>query len=400
MSRVPAVAVLVLLAVLLAGCGPVVVTERPPGPRPAGAPADAGEVTSVPEPSATEREVEPLDRRVRPELLVRGGEAIPAEVYRRLRDTPGVSRTTAVGVGPVPVRAGREASVTVAAVDPSAYRAFAPEGTAESDQVWERVAGGEAAMSHAAADRLEVPLGETVALAGARVRVGAFATTVPGVDVVVDRTTGDRLGVPSDNGVVVATASGPETATVSEVASRLRRILGEHHRVERLGTEPAGASRLAFLTGGEAARAFGTFRYRWRADGSLWIDPAFVDANIRTERVPVLGEVRCHRLMFPQLRGALREVAERGLGAAIHPHQYGGCFVPKGIEGSPGAISLHTWGIAIDLNVPGNLRGTEGEIDRRVVAIFKKWGFAWGGDWNWTDPMHFELAGVLTTSDD
>ena len=31
-------------------------------------------------------------------------------------------------------------------------------------------------------------------------------------------------------------------------------------------------------------------------------------------------------------------------------------------------------------------------MDRDVVAIFKKWGFAWGGDWNYTDPMHFELS--------
>ena len=41
--------------------------------------------------------------------------------------------------------------------------------------------------------------------------------------------------------------------------------------------------------------------------------------------------------------------------------------------------------------MPGNQRGTVGEMDREVVAIFKKWGFAWGGDWNYTDPMHFEM---------
>jgi hypothetical protein len=26
-----------------------------------------------------------------------------------------------------------------------------------------------------------------------------------------------------------------------------------------------------------------------------------------------------------------------------------------------------------------------------VVAIFKSWGFGWGGDWGYTDPMHFEM---------
>ncbi|MGH3431465.1 MAG: M15 family metallopeptidase, partial [Thermocrispum sp.] len=58
-------------------------------------------------------------------------------------------------------------------------------------------------------------------------------------------------------------------------------------------------------------------------------------------------------------------------------------------------LSLHTWGIAIDLNVAGNQRGTAGEIDREVVRIFTRWGFAWGGDWSWTDPMHFELAALV-----
>jgi hypothetical protein len=73
--------------------------------------------------------------------------------------------------------------------------------------------------------------------------------------------------------------------------------------------------------------------------------------------------------------------------------------VPRFIASNPGnGLSLHTWGMAVDLNVPGNLRGTTGEMDRRVVAVFKKWGFAWGGDWSYTDPMHFEMAKVVRVS--
>ena len=30
-----------------------------------------------------------------------------------------------------------------------------------------------------------------------------------------------------------------------------------------------------------------------------------------------------------------------------------------------------------------------------MVAIFQKWGFAWGGDWGYTDPMHFEMAQIV-----
>lgn len=43
----------------------------------------------------------------------------------------------------------------------------------------------------------------------------------------------------------------------------------------------------------------------------------------------------------------------------------------------------------------GNLRGTFGEMDRTVVAIFKRWGFSWGDDWRYTDPMHFEMNAIV-----
>jgi hypothetical protein len=29
------------------------------------------------------------------------------------------------------------------------------------------------------------------------------------------------------------------------------------------------------------------------------------------------------------------------------------------------------------------------------VKIFQKWGFNWGGYWQYTDPMHFELARIV-----
>ena len=34
-------------------------------------------------------------------------------------------------------------------------------------------------------------------------------------------------------------------------------------------------------------------------------------------------------------------------------------------------------------------------VNRAVVSIFEKWGFAWGGDWRYTDPMHFEMNAVV-----
>jgi hypothetical protein len=151
----------------------------------------------------------------------------------------------------------------------------------------------------------------------------------------------------------------------------------------------------ALLTGGSVARAAGSFRYRYLPDGTVQPDPAWVAANIRTEAVPVLGPVTCHRVMLPRLRWALQEVVARGLADAVDPNDFGGCYVPRFVGHDPAeGLSLHTWGIALDLNVSGNQRGTAGSIDRSVVAVLKKWGFAWGGDWSYTDPMHFELAAL------
>lgn len=148
---------------------------------------------------------------------------------------------------------------------------------------------------------------------------------------------------------------------------------------------------------GRAALSLGSFNYRYFTNGTIAPDPAWVRANIGYADVPILGRVECHRLMIPQLRAALAEVQSAGLAGSIYRGQYAGCYNPRFIDRDPNQpISLHTWGIALDLNVPGNQRGTAGQIDRRVVAIFKRWGFAWGGDWAYTDPMHFELSTLVT----
>ena len=103
-----------------------------------------------------------------------------------------------------------------------------------------------------------------------------------------------------------------------------------------------------------------------------------------------------NRLLFPQLIGALNEIVASGLSDTIHPDQYEGCYWPKLIEDSD-HLSMHAWGLAFDINVPTNQRLTQGNQDPRMVAVFKKWGFRWGGDWKDTpDPMHFELASLLS----
>ncbi|HET9859658.1 MAG TPA: M15 family metallopeptidase [Nocardioidaceae bacterium] len=213
----------------------------------------------------------------------------------------------------------------------------------------------------------------------AELRGGGYAAALPGSDAPGRREKGDTGGPQ-----IPISASEPNIEEIERLVRAVEKIAAQH-----VPAQPDPQS-------GSLAAEVGTFSYRYFADGTVAPDPAWVSANITTDSVPLLGTVTCHRVMLPQLRAALQEVVDRGLAAEIHPGEFAGCYVPRFIERNPSrGLSLHTWGIAVDLNVPGNQRGTVGEISREVVAIFKRWGFAWGGDWAYTDPMHFELAALV-----
>jgi hypothetical protein len=327
--------------------------------------------------------------RLRPDVLVSGSKPLSArEVHAVAALSPGA---VAYASGTVHL-SGKP--VRVASVDPVTFRRYTAAGTAESTGVWQTVANGGLIASHDLAKRLHLPLGQNLKLIGRTplaLRLGALATTgIPGTDLVVDRTTGRRLGLSGPTAVLL-NAGRTDPASL---ASKVRKITGSTAEVDLL-TAPT-ANPVAFLTGSKAAKAFGAFSYRYFPDGTIQPDAAWVSANIVSASVPILGRVRCHRLMVPQLRGALQDVVQAGLSSSLHT--YDGCYVPRFIERDPShAISLHTWGIAIDLDAATNYRGITGTMDPRVVAIFKRWGFRWGGDWTYTDPMHFEIGALLTS---
>jgi hypothetical protein len=284
----------------------------------------------------------------------------------------------------------------VAAVDPGEFRRFTQYGVAHASSVWRRVAEGEVAVD-AGVSRKLVSDGDMLRLSSAPdapdVHVGAYAPLVNRIQAVVNARRGEQLGIPEDNALLVSTGR----FTPSALRSRLQRAVGDEATLQVLALElDVATPQTAVLTGTSVSEAVGTFSYTNRSNGEISPDPAWVAAYIRTEQVPILGRVTCNKAMLPQLRGALEEIVLRGLASEIHPEEYAGCYYPRYIGRNPSnGLSLHSWGIAVDLNVPGNLRGTVGEIDRDVVRIFKDWGFAWGGDWSYTDPMHFEMNAVV-----
>lgn len=339
--------------------------------------------------------VKPLGERLRPDVLITGPTTFSDGAIAKLATLSPENGVVVFRAGTV--RLGGK-DVRAIGVDPSTFRGFAAEGTAESDAVWQSVARGEAVVSHEAAKAMKLELGKELRVAakseGAELplRLGALATTgVPGTDLVLDDETAKTLGLPTSTGMLLT--AGKDKDPVG-LAGKVEKITGDGAKVDLL--TPPAANPVAFLTGSKAAKAFGAFSYRYYPDGTIQPDDKWVRENVQTATVPIMGRVTCHRLMIPQLRGALQDVVDAGLGHTLT--SYDGCYVPRFIERNPeNSISLHTWGIAIDMDASKNYRGIQGTMHPEVVNIFKRWGFSWGGDWKYTDPMHFELAALITT---
>ena len=327
------------------------------------------------------------------DVLVYSQDTLDESTVAKIKAIRGVTKVEPISMGSFYVD---DQEVTYAAVDPASFRRFTVQGTAQTTAVWDRVAQGEIAVQPALGRRLEEDKGYVRVGnedSSPRIHIGAYAQILPPtvarrIDAVVNYKWAEKLGMREHNAMLVAMGS----RSPQDIRKQLKQYAGTKASVQILGPDlDIKATQTAFLTGGSVAAAVGSFSYKANPDGTVLPDPAWVRANIRTEVMPIIGPVTGHRVMLPQLRAALTEVLTRGLADKIH--SYDGCYVPRFIAKDPArGLSFHTFGTAIDLNASTNYRGIPGDIDRTVVSIFKRWGFAWGGDWNYTDPMHFELA--------
>ena len=360
-----------------------------------GEPAPSSSAPAVDSEHAVDPPPKLTDSTLPADMLIYSQEALSDEVVDRIKAVQGVAAVERLGMGTAVVE---NRAITVASVDPATYRRFTLAAVAQQQDIWERVAGGELAIP----TRLGKRLGDQNAFIklgndkdAPQVHIGAYAPQVPSIDAVVNEKWGEELEVPQDNALIISTLK----TSPQSVRPKVAKLLDEDTSIQlldavtRFGLDP-GALQTAIPTGGSVAHAVGSFSYRVLGGGRIAPDSAWVRENIRTEQVPILGSVTCHKVMLPQLRAALTQVVEQKLADEIHPGEYAGCYYPRFIAGST-SLSNHSFGIALDMNVPGNQRGTTGEMDRGVVAIFKRWGFGWGGDWNYTDPMHFEMNAIV-----
>jgi hypothetical protein len=327
------------------------------------------------------------------DIVANGSKTIAADRVRAIRRLRGVIGVEQISLASIPIE---NRALSVAAVDPASYRNWVTDArSAQTRKVWDRVAGGELALRPALEKRAPIERDGYLALGSTkhpvRVHVGAYAQQSWLVDAVVNDTWIPDLDLTAGNALLIRTGgTAPE-----RLRKPIERILrGTDASVQmtdvvaREGLDP-GVVQTAVVVG-TIADAVGIYRYSVLDGGRIAPDPGWVASHITTQPVPILGNVTCNKLIFPQLRAALEDVVASGLADKVHPGDYAGCYNPRFIAGTT-TLSNHAFGLALDLNVSGNQRGSVGEMDRGVVAIFKRWGFTWGGDWGYTDPMHFEM---------
>jgi hypothetical protein len=337
-----------------------------------------------------------------PAYLVSPGRPVGEEAVESLESVNGVNIVVAASVTKMEV-SGPDGTMDlrVAAVDPLEYRSIAPVASNEAEFVWTSLLSGEAVLTFDAAEKLGIDDGGNVELGGGRsIEVGAFADNqTPNIaDILVDESVESLGGSRNDQVLTVGVQPGTSldalgTALNDEIpGSELVPLIPPD-----LMSNPdplTGAMEDASSGGG----IIGTMNYRILDDGFIKPEQAWVDSNIATATVPIIGEVACHRLMIPQLQAALSEIESAGLANELRPDDYGGCYVPRFIDRNPSLpLSMHAFGLAVDINVSTNQLGSEGDMNPRIVEIFERWGFVWGGDWSRPDPMHFELGRLVDT---
>lgn len=127
----------------------------------------------------------------------------------------------------------------------------------------------------------------------------------------------------------------------------------------------------------------------------LWDVPSDLEVGVIPKRI------YCNRDLITPLSGAFRALILSGHVAELQT--WDGCFNIRNVRGK-NSPSLHSWGIAIDMNAANNPLGlTREQILARglkpfspgFIDCFRRTGFHCGADWtSRPDFMHFQLARI------
>jgi hypothetical protein len=117
----------------------------------------------------------------------------------------------------------------------------------------------------------------------------------------------------------------------------------------------------------------------------LWDVPGYMEIGVIPKRI------YCNRDMIEPLSKAFHNLIQTGYVKELKT--WDGCFNIRKKRGLA-SMSLHSWGIAIDVNAFENGLNMTPKLSPGFVKCFTDAGFDWGGTWKRKDGMHFQLSKI------
>jgi hypothetical protein len=118
---------------------------------------------------------------------------------------------------------------------------------------------------------------------------------------------------------------------------------------------------------------------------TMWDVPGFLEIG----QIP--KKILCNRDLVMPLSKAFQELIRTGNVNELKT--WDGCFNIRKKRGGS-TMSLHSWGIAVDVNAYRNCFGCHPTLSPGFVKCFTDNGFEWGGTWRKPDGMHFQLKSI------
>lgn len=131
---------------------------------------------------------------------------------------------------------------------------------------------------------------------------------------------------------------------------------------------------------------------RLKANQLKWLEVWDVPAELEIGYIP--KKLYCNKDLIAPLSKAFRNLIDRDFVKELKT--WDGCWNVRAIRGyeysKPIKWSLHSWGVAIDLNASENGLGKKPKLSAGFVRCFTDAGFDWGGRFSRPDGMHFQLS--------
>jgi hypothetical protein len=117
----------------------------------------------------------------------------------------------------------------------------------------------------------------------------------------------------------------------------------------------------------------------------MWDVPSILEIGV------IPKKIYCNKDLVIPLSKAFQNLIHTGHVKELKT--WDGCFNVRKKRGGS-TMSLHSWGVAVDMNAFSNCFGCKPTLSAGFVKCFTDVGFDWGGNWRKPDGMHFQLKSI------